>query len=64
MQTIKLSGLTCRACQKLITKRILKISGVKNVEVELNGKTQIEADRNISQEEITQVLKGTEYKII
>lgn len=63
MQTIKLSGLTCGACQKLITKRIMKISGVKNVKVELNGKTEIDSQRNISNEEIMKVLEGTEYKI-
>lgn len=64
MQTIKISGLTCGACQKLITKRIMKIEGIKDVRVELNGKTEIDAERNISREEIMKVLEGTEYKII
>jgi copper chaperone CopZ len=63
-QKLQLSGLTCPACQKLITKKIMKIAGVKEVHVELNGKTEIGAERNISQEEITKVLEGTEYKII
>ncbi len=63
-QKIQLTGLTCSACQKLITKRIMKIEGIKDVRVELNGKTEIDAERNISREEIMKVLEGTEYKII
>lgn len=63
-QKLQLSGLTCSACQKLITKRIMKIEGIKEVNVELNGKTEIDAQRNISQEEIMKALEGTEYKII
>jgi copper chaperone CopZ len=63
-QKIQLSGLTCTACQKLITKRIMKINGVNEVKVALNGKTEIDAQRNISQKEIMKVLEGTEYKIV
>lgn len=64
MQTIQLSGLTCSACQKLITKRIMKIAGVKKVNVQLNGKTEIDAERNIPNEEIIKALEDTNYKII
>jgi copper chaperone CopZ len=64
MQTIKLTGLTCGACQKLITKRIMKIEGVNQVRVELNGKTEIEAERNIEKSEIQKVLEGTQYKVV
>lgn len=64
IQKIQLTGLTCGACQKLITKRIMKIKGIKDVKVELNGKTEINAERNIPNEEIMKVLEGTEYKII
>ena len=63
-QKIQITGLTCSACQRLITKRIMKIAGVKKVNVELNGKTEIDAERDISKEEIMKVLEGTEYKII
>jgi len=42
----------------------MKIAGVKKVNVELNGKTEIDAERDISKEEIMKVLEGTEYKII
>ncbi|MBU3978505.1 heavy-metal-associated domain-containing protein [Patescibacteria group bacterium] len=64
MQTLKISGLTCGACQKIITKRIMKIKGVKEVKVELNGRTEIDAERNISKEEIMKVLEDTEFKIL
>lgn len=63
-QKIKLTGLTCGACQKLITKRIMKIDGVKTVSVEFNGDTNITADRTIGKDEIIKVLNGTQYKIV
>lgn len=63
-QKIQLSGLTCGACQKLITKRIMKIDGVESVNVELNGKTDIAAKRNILNDEIKKVLEGTQYQVI
>lgn len=42
----------------------MKISGVDSVTVELNGKTDISAKRNIQNEEIMKVLTGTQYRII
>ena len=63
MQTIQISGLTCGACQKLIGKRIKTITGVEDVIVELSGKTQITATREIAEEEIKKVLEGTHYNV-
>jgi copper chaperone CopZ len=63
-QKIKLTGLTCVACQKLISKRISKIDGVENVDVALDGETNINAARAISNEEIMNVLEGTKYQIV
>jgi copper chaperone CopZ len=64
-KTIKLSGLTCPACKKLIEKRIATISGVRSVEVVLNsGDTTIQADRDIQLSKIKEVLKNTPYQII
>lgn len=48
----------------MITKRIMKIGGVKSVNVDSNGKTQIDAERNISNEEIMKILEGTQYQIV
>lgn len=42
----------------------MKIKGVKEVKVELNGRTEIDAERNISKEEIMKVLEDTEFKIL
>jgi copper chaperone CopZ len=63
-QKIKITGLTCAACQKLISKRISKIDGVENVDVALNGETNISAAKAISNKEIMNVLEGTQYQVV
>ena len=61
--TFKLSGLTCPACKKISEKRIMTISGVKQVEVDYNtGVTIISADKNIKLDEIKTALKDTPYE--
>ncbi|OGD71751.1 hypothetical protein A3A84_03155 [Candidatus Collierbacteria bacterium RIFCSPLOWO2_01_FULL_50_23] len=65
MQTIKLSGLTCPACKKLIEKRVAAISGVNVIEVDVvSGEATIDSDRDIQLSEIKEVLKGTPYQVI
>ncbi|NCO88594.1 hypothetical protein AUK04_00055 [Candidatus Roizmanbacteria bacterium CG2_30_33_16] len=67
IQTTKfqLSGLTCGACEKVITKKLQTIEGVQQVHVSAqNGITSIIASRSISKDEVTQVLQGTHYQII
>lgn len=61
---IQLSGLTCGACQKLVSKRIKSVKGVEEVNVELSGKTAIKARREILEDEIKKALEGTKYIII
>lgn len=61
---IKLSGVTCAACQKIITKRISTIVGVKEVKAELTGKTFITSEKEISVSEINTALVGTPYKVV
>lgn len=63
-QKVKLNGLTCGACQKLISKRISKIDGVDSVSVELNGHTDIIAQRAIANNEIIKALEGTQYNLV
>lgn len=63
-QKITLAGLTCEACQKLITKRIGRIDGVESVIVQMNGQTEIVAKRNVAKSEITSVLEGTKYTLV
>lgn len=62
---VQLSGLTCGACEKVISKRLQKIEGVQEVHVTVqNGATSITATRPISTDEVTLALEGTHYKII
>ncbi len=64
-QTITLSGLTCAACKKITEKRIGGLDGVTKVETTVEtGLVAIEANREISAQEIITVLKDTPYKII
>lgn len=66
MQTIqiKLKGLTCGACQKLIQRRIAKINGVSDVQVDTDGKTIIGSNRRIKLDEVEKALEDTKYKVI
>ena len=62
---LKLSGLTCEACVKLASKRLLKVPGVKNVDINLmSGETKIESDIEIDQETLQKSFEGTSYKIV
>lgn len=62
---IELSGMTCNACERLIGKRLSKISGVTQVEVNLKDEdAQVEGSKKITEEEIKSVLEGTDYKVI
>ena len=62
--TIKLTGLTCTACQKVIEKFLKKITGVEAVKVNLDsGLTTITANRQIQEKEVTEALANTHYKL-
>ena len=64
-QTIKLSGLTCPACKKLIEKRLIGVPGINLVEVSLaTQEAKIDTDHDVQLEEITEVLKDTPYQVI
>ena len=64
-QTITLTGLTCPACKKITEKRIGGLDGVTKVETMVEtGLVTIVASREISAQEIHNVLKDTPYKII
>ena len=64
-QTITLTGLTCPACKKITEKRIGGLDGVTNVETTIEtGLVAIETNREISAQEINNVLKDTPYKTI
>lgn len=62
--TVTLSGLTCHACQQLVTKYIKKIRGVSEVVVNLyDGETTIFADHVIPKTDIRKALENTTYQV-
>lgn len=62
---VKISGLTCPACKKVTEGRIGKIQDVMEVKVDLgSGEAEIDANRAISKNEITEALQGTHYQVI
>ena len=63
--TVKLSGLSCEACKKIIEKRLLKLSEVMSVEVSLEKSTAvITAMHSVTILEVTEALKDTDFKVI
>lgn len=68
MTSIKfvLINLNCGACLKISQMKISKLPGVKNVSFKQRGSEadgQVEADRDITLEEIQQSLKNTPYQV-
>lgn len=64
VKTIKISGIHCDACLKLIARRVLKIGGMTNVEVDRSGNTTITSERDITTDEVQTALQDTEYKVV
>ena len=61
---IQLQGLHCEACKKITEKRIGKLEGVNSVSVDLSQQTAlVQTNRSLSQTEVEEALKDTEYKI-
>lgn len=61
---LKISGIHCDACIKLITKRINSIVGVEKATVELSGQTSISSSRLITKEIVLRALSGMDYKVL
>jgi copper chaperone CopZ len=59
----KINEITCDACIKLSSMVLKKIPGVKNAEVASNGSSSIEADREITNEEITSALANVDKTV-
>lgn len=61
---LKISGITCEACIKLIRKKVRKISSVKNVVIkDNNGETMIESDNELTTSDIVSALEGLPYQV-
>lgn len=61
---LKISGITCEACIKLIKKKVGKITGVKDIVIkDNNGETMIVSENEIKTSEIISALNGLPYKV-
>ena len=59
-----ISGISCEACLKIITKRISKLPDVTNVLVKKEGNLCITATRNVTKKEVIASLQDTEYTVL
>lgn len=63
-QTIKIKGMTCQHCVKMVTKALQSLQGVRNVEVNLEkAEARIESDRLIDSEILRETLKKAGYDL-
>lgn len=60
----QVEGLSCQACQKIIQKKLGSVKGVSGVNVDLKGKLEVKAEREVSKSELVEALKDTDYKIL
>ncbi|MDD2785802.1 MAG: heavy-metal-associated domain-containing protein [Patescibacteria group bacterium] len=59
-----ISGLHCDSCLKLVPMLLGEINGVTDVQISgMDGMVKIAADHQISADEVTKSLEGTDYKI-
>lgn len=62
---ISLLGLTCSACERVVSSRIKRITGVDKVEVSVKMQSAVvTATRPIAIDEIKKALEGTHYTVI
>lgn len=63
-QKIFLSGLTCEACVKLITRRFTKIAGVRAVNIASDGQAIVEVEQALDRAKYHEALMGLPYEIV
>jgi copper chaperone CopZ len=64
-QIIYLSGMTCPACEKLVKKRLEKISGVISVTADhVRGQINLTVSRQIPVGDIKIALRHTQYTLL
>ncbi len=64
METIKIQGMTCQHCVMAVSKALGKLSGIKNVKVDLaKGEATFENTQNISQPVIRKTVEDAGYKV-
>jgi copper chaperone CopZ len=61
----KLSGLTCEACVKLASKRMQKVPGVYEVNIDLvSGQTEVKSEADLDFQILEKSLEDTDYSIV
>ena len=62
--TITVSGMTCGHCVNSVTEEISKISGVKEVKVDLDsGKVDITSESELAQADLSEAIQEAGYEI-
>ncbi|MFM1786390.1 MAG: copper chaperone CopZ [Actinomycetota bacterium] len=62
--TITVSGMTCGHCVNSVTEELSKISGVKEVKVDLDsGKVDITSENELAQADLSEAIQEAGYEI-
>ncbi|MFA6100071.1 MAG: heavy metal-associated domain-containing protein [Patescibacteria group bacterium] len=60
----KIAGFDCASCIKLTKMTLMDLPGVKEIRIkDLQGETEIDADREIGLDEVKEALKDTAYTV-
>ncbi|KKS89064.1 MAG: hypothetical protein UV63_C0025G0002 [Microgenomates group bacterium GW2011_GWC1_43_11] len=64
IQTVRISGITCGACVRLITRKLSQMEEVDAVvSVDLNGLVHAAVNKTCTEEDFEQALTGTLYTV-
>jgi copper chaperone len=65
METIKIRGMSCQHCVMAVTKALGKLTGVKNVKVDLaKGEATYENPQNVSREEVRKAVEEAGFQMV
>lgn len=63
-QVVKVKGMSCQHCVKMVTKALQNLEGVRSVDVNLErAEARIEADRPVDVAVIKEALKKAGYEL-
>lgn len=63
-QIVSLENLSCQNCAKHVTEHFLKLDGVRQVQVDLDGHTAlVETDQALTADQYQSALAKTIYKV-
>jgi len=64
MATIKIEGMSCRHCVMAVTKALMKLEGVKNVQVSLEkGEATFEEDKPVAANLIREAVERAGFDV-